>query len=68
MKRFYMRLESKNLSEQEGNIYILSDEESRTIVGGIQPQPLPPGISSALIQPQKILLQSIVIGSIVIGS
>lgn len=68
MKRFYRTIESKNLSSQEWDIYILSDEESRTIVGGIQPQPLPPGISSALIQPQKILLQSIVIGSIVIGS
>lgn len=46
----------------------LSDVESAIIVGGIQPQPLPPGISSTyhldyLTNFQQYLKQGIVIGS-----
>lgn len=54
----------KLLSEESERITIceLSDEESEAIAGGIQPQPLPPGISSALrsdvlfVQPQPMLI------------
>lgn len=60
-----------NLYGIEIDLKEVSDEELDAIAGGIQPQPLPPGIvfSSALrldvllIQPQPILLGGIVIGS-----
>lgn len=56
------------LTDIELELKTLSARESRAVVGGIQPQPLPPEISSALVQPDNILLRGIVIGSIVIGS
>lgn len=60
MKINDISFESIALPEQECNTYCeLSDAELKYIKGGLQPQPLPPGIARSIV----IGSRSIVIGS-----